>query len=100
MKIHIPRAHNQEDLFFGDLHANRNPSRVIHECTVHEGASLGTQYMPTSVSNTWVARVHAGKKGDTQVRSPLSTGALWYLRGINHRSIGLSTRYDHYHAFN
>ena len=34
-----------------------------------------------------------------QVRSPLSTGALCYLRGINHCSIGLSTRYDYYHAF-
>ena len=46
-----------------------------------------------------VTRVHAGKRSDTQVRSPLSAGALWYLRGINHRSIGLSTCYDYYHAF-
>ena len=44
---------------FGDLHANRNPSRVIHECTVHEGASLGTRFMPASTRNTQVARVHA-----------------------------------------
>ena len=85
--------------FFLNLHANGNPSRVLHERTVHEGASLGTRYMPASMSNTQVTRVHAGKKGDTQVRSPLSTIALWYLGGINHRSIGLSTRYDYYHAF-
>ena len=46
-----------------------------------------------------ITRIHAGKKGDTQVRSPLSTGTLWHLRGINHRSIGLSTRHDYYLAF-
>ena len=36
-----------------------------------------------------------------QVRLPLSTGTLYgrYLRGINHRSIGLSTHYDYYHNY-
>ena len=80
-----------------DLHANGNPFCVIHEHTVHEGTSLGTRYTPTSTSNTQVTTVHAGKKGDTQVRLPLS--ALQYLYGINHCSIGLSTRYDYYHVF-
>ena len=84
---------------FCRLHANKNPSRVIHEYTVHEDASLGTRYTLASMSNTQVTRVHAGKKDDTQVRSPLSTDALWYLRGINNHSIGLSARYDYYHVF-
>ena len=61
---------------FVDLHANGNPFCVIHEHTVHEGGSLGTRYTPASTSNTQVTKVHAGKKGDTQVRLPLSTGAL------------------------
>ena len=77
---------------FCRLHTNKNPSHVIHEHTVHEDVSLGTRYTLASTSNTQVTRVHTGKKGDTQVRSPLSTGALWYHRGINHRSIGLSAR--------
>ena len=51
------------------------------------------------MSNTQVTRVHVGEKGDMQVRSPFSSGTLWYLCGINHRSIGLSTRYDYYHPF-
>ena len=37
---------------FVDLYANQNPSHVIYERTVHEGASLGTQHMPASTSNT------------------------------------------------
>ena len=84
---------------FVDLHTNQNPSRVIHEHTVHEGTRLSTWYTPASTSNTQVTRVHAGKNGDTQVRSPLSTSTLWYLHGINHHSIGLSTHYDYYCAF-
>ena len=84
--------HNQDHAFFVDLHANGNPLRVTHERTVHEDASLGKQYTPASTSNTQVTRVHASKKGDTQVCLPLSIGALWYLCGINHHSIGLSTR--------
>ena len=84
---------------FVDLHTNGNPSCVIHKRTVHEGATLGTRYTPTSMSTTQVTRVHPGKKGDMQVRSLLSTGTLWYLRDINHSSVGLSTRYDYYHAF-
>ena len=55
---------------FVNLHTNGNPSRVIHECTVHEGAGLGTQYTPASTSTTQVTRVKAIKKGDTQVCSP------------------------------
>ena len=78
--------------FFVDLHANGNPLRVTCERTVHEDESLGKRYTPTSTSKTWVTRVHASKKGDTQVRLPLSISALWYLRGSNHHSIGLSTR--------
>ena len=81
------------------LHVNGNPSRVIHECIVHERASLGKQYMPASTSNTQVTRVHECEEGDMQVRSPLSTGPLWYLRCIDHHSIGLSTHYDYYHEF-
>ena len=77
---------------FVDLHANGNPLRVTRERTVHEDASLGKRYIPTSTSNMQVTRVDASKKGDTQFRLPLSNGALWYLRGINHHSIGLSTR--------
>ena len=76
---------------FVDLHANRNPLRVTRERTVHEDVSLGKRCTPASTSNTQVTRVHASKKGDTQVRLPLSISALWYLRGINHHSIGLST---------
>ena len=52
------------------LHAIGNPLHVIHKCTVHEGVGLA------STSNTQVTRVHAGEKGDTQVRSSLSTGTL------------------------
>ena len=77
---------------FVDLHANGNPLLVTRERTVHEDASLGKRYTPASTSNTRVTRVHTSKKGVTQVRLPLSIGALWYLRGINHHSIGLSTR--------
>ena len=55
--------------------------------------------MPASTSSMQVTRVHGGKKGDTQVCSPLSIGTLWYLRGINYHSVGLSTQYDYYHAF-
>ena len=86
-------------MVFVNLHANGNPSPVIHECTIHECASLGTRYTPASTSNMQVTRVNTIKKGDTHVHSPLSTGALWYLRGINYRSIGISTRYDYYHTF-
>ena len=92
-------TYSQEHTFFVDLYTIGNPSCVIHEPTVHDGASLASRYTPISMSNTQVTRVHAGKKGDTQVHSPLSTGALWYLRGINHCSIGLSTHYDYYHVF-
>ena len=88
--------HNQDHVFFVDLHANGNPLHVTRERTVHKDASLGKRYTPASTSNTssntQVTRVHASKKGDMQVRLPLSIGALWYLRGINHHSIGLSTR--------
>ena len=55
--------------------------------------------MPASTSNTQVTRIYAGKMGATQVRLPFSTDALWYLCGINHRSIGLSSRYGFYNAF-
>ena len=89
-KAHIPHYHNQKHVFFIDLHANRNYLRVIHECTVHAQANLGTRYTPTNTSKTQVTRVHAGEKSNTQVYSPLSTGALWHPRGINHRSINLS----------
>ena len=92
VKPHVLPAHNQDHAFFVDLHANGNPLRVTHERTVHEDASLGKRYTPASTSNTQVTRVHASKKGDTQVRLPLSISALWYLRGINHHSIGLFTR--------
>ena len=74
------------------FYANRNPLRVTRERTVHEDASLGKRHTPASTSNTRVTRVHASKKGDTQVRLPLSIGTLCYLHGINHHSIGLSTR--------
>ena len=77
---------------FADLHANGNPLHVTRERTVHEDASLGKRYTPASMSNMQVTRVHVSKKGDTQVHLPLSIGALWYLRGINHHSIGLFTR--------
>ena len=63
-------------MFFVHLHANGNPLRVTHKRTVQKGASLGTRYTPASTSNTPVTRVYVGKKGDMQVRSPLSTGAL------------------------
>ena len=99
VKTHVLRAHNQEHTFFVYLHANGNPPCVIHEQTVHEGASLGTLYKPTSMSNMQVTRVHTIKKGDTQVHSPLSNGALWYLCVHNHRSFGLSTRNGYYLAF-
>ena len=92
VKTHVLRAHNQDHAFFVDLQANGNPLRVTREHTVHEDASLGKRYTTASTSNTQVTRVHAYKKGDTQVRLPLSIGALWYLCGINHHSIGLSTR--------
>ena len=93
-KIHVSCAHSNEHAFFGNLHASKNPSRVTYECTVHGRASLVTRYTPTSMSNTQVKRVHTGKNSYTQVREPISTGALWYLRGINHRIMGLSTRYN------
>ena len=80
---------------FVDLHANENPSRAVHERTVHTRASLGTRYMPASMSNTQVTRVRAGKKSYTQVCLPLSTGTLWYPRGINHRTmVYISTCYN------
>ena len=41
-KTHIPHAHNNQEQVFIDSHGNRNHSRVIHECTVHVRASLGT----------------------------------------------------------
>ena len=39
-----------------------------------------------------VKRVHMQLRSNTQVCKPLSTGTLWYLLGINHCIIGLSTR--------
>ena len=71
----------------------------MHERTVHKGASLGNGYTPASTSNTQVTRVHAGKKVETQVCLFVCTGALWYIRFINHHSIDLSIHYDYYHAF-
>ena len=79
---------------FVDLHTNKNPLRVSHECTTYACASLGTQYTPASTNNTQVTRVPAGKKSYTQVCSPFSTGTLEYLRGINHCIIGLFTSYN------
>ena len=73
---------------FVDLNTNGNPLHGIYEYTIHEGTSLGKPYTLTSMSNMQITRVHAGKKGDTQNRSPLSTVTLWYLCGINHHSIG------------
>ena len=92
--------HNQEHTFFGDLHANENPSCVLHERTVHEGATLGTRYTPASTSNMQVTRVHTGKRvthkfAHLSVPAPHGT----YICGINHHSIGLFTCYDYYHAF-
>ena len=52
---------------FIDLHANGNRLYVIHKCTVHACASLGTRYMPTSTSNTQVSRVDTGKKSNKEV---------------------------------
>ena len=85
--------HNHEHLFFANLHA-KNPLYVTHECTLHERASLVTQYISASTSNKQVKRVHTCKKSYKQVYEPLSTGALRYLRGIDHRIICLFTHYN------
>ena len=55
---------------------------------------LHDKQMPVSMSNMQVKRAHTVEKSYMQICSPVSTGALWYLHGINHCIIGLSTRYN------
>ena len=93
-KLHVLHAHNHEHVFFANLHANKNPSNVTHECTVQAHVSLGTRYTLANTSDTQVEKLHAGKKTYMQACSRLSTGASWYLRDINHRIMGLSIRYN------